>query len=695
MGFGLLAPLAATAVLAMLVFILSMVIWAREVDIKARMREESLVRQGTISRIAEVERSISPQTDWGEALAHLDHRFDREWARRNLTAYLAQAGEFETIFVIGADGRPRYASRRGQDTPLALYEAYRGTDALLADVREGERRRGPIAPPAPGAPRRMLTRPIQASAFFVDHGEVHLATASLVQPDFGDLLPKGDRAPIVLAVSPMDAAVLAPLRERFQLDGLTASLQGPRTGRRLAQVQFPTLRGGPAIDLTWAPQRPGTELLRAAILPILLVIAAFAAVGAAMVHRARRAAAQLIASNRAQSEFLANMSHEIRTPLNGVVAIAGVLEKTALNARQAELVGVIRSSGETLERLLSDVLDLSKIETGALAIETEPFHLAETLRGVAALCGPRGEEKGVSLRVEIPPAAEAMVLGDVVRVKQVVTNLVSNAVKFTEQGHVTLRLKAGRIPDAWRIEVEDTGVGFDPAKKSRIFARFQQADGSVTRRYGGSGLGLSICRQLVDLMGGSLDCDSRPGSGSTFTVELPLPRAEPAAHERQPAFDADRLEVSSPPAADSQPTPTVEFAERRLRVLLADDHPTNRTVVQVMIAHLEIDLVVVENGLEACEAFEADRFDVVLMDMQMPVMDGLSAIRRLRLFERRSALSPALMVMLTANAMREHQDQSLQAGADLHLSKPIEAARLFAALQQGAARAAKAASQVA
>jgi signal transduction histidine kinase len=525
MGFGLLAPLAATAVLAMLVFILSMVIWAREVDIRARMREESLVRQGAISRIAEVERSVFPQTNWGEAVARLDNRFDPEWARSNLTAYLAQVGEFDAIFVIGPDGRPLYASREGQDAPLSAYDAYRGTDALLADIREGERRRGAIAPPAPGAPRRMLTRPIQASGFFIDHGEVHLATASLVQPDFGDVLPRGERAPIVLTIAPLDAAVLAPLRERFQLENLTASLQRPQVGPRMARVQFPTLRSGPAVDLTWRPHRPGTELLRAAILPVLLVIAAFAAVGALMVHRARRAAAQLIASNRAQSEFLANMSHEIRTPLNGVVAIAGVLEKTPLSDRQAELVRIIRGSGETLERLLSDVLDLSKIETGALAIETEPFNLAEALRSVAALCGPRAEEKGVALRVEIPPAAEAVVLGDVVRVKQVVTNLVSNAVKFTDQGHVILRATAGRAPDAWRIEVEDTGVGFDPAKKSRIFARFQQADGSVTRRFGGSGLGLSISRQLVDLMGGTLDCDSRPGAGSTFTAELPLPRA--------------------------------------------------------------------------------------------------------------------------------------------------------------------------
>ncbi|WP_374572672.1 ATP-binding protein [Phenylobacterium sp.] len=700
LGFNLLAPLAVVAVGAMVVFVLSLVLWSREVDAGARMREESLVRQGVIARIGEIERSIFPQTNWDEAVVRLDNRFDRAWARDNLAAFLTQAGGFDTVFVVDGQGRPLYASRRGEDAPLALYDDYRGAGALIADVREAEQRRGPVAVPAAGA-RKMLTRPIQSSGLVIVGGEPQLVTASLVQTDFGHARPKGPRAPVVLTAAPLDAALLAPIGERYQLNALKAVIDRPQVPRGdLATAGFHTLRGGPSVTLVWTPRRPGAELLRAAIGPVILVIVAFAAVGGLMVVRARRAAEGLIASNRAQSEFLANMSHEIRTPLNGVVAIAAALEKTGLSDRQAELVRIIRGSGQTLERLLSDVLDLSKIETGAVVIEREPFHLGEAVRAVGALCRPRADEKGVALVVEVAPAAERLVLGDVVRVKQVITNLVSNAVKFTETGRVVLRVLAGRGETSWRIEVEDTGVGFDPADKAKIFGRFQQADGSVTRRYGGTGLGLSISRQLVELMGGDLDCDSTPGAGSIFIVDLPLPPAAEAATPA-PLFAADRLEapgaLASRPAANGPafPAPGADLldddvAERRLRVLLADDHPTNRTVVEVLLTGLDLDLVSVENGLEACEAFEADRFDVVLMDMQMPVMDGLNAVRRLRTYERRQRLSPSLVVMLTANAMREHHDLSLAAGADLHLAKPIEAARLFAALEAGMARTAAA-----
>jgi signal transduction histidine kinase/ActR/RegA family two-component response regulator len=686
--------LAAIAIGAMLVFILSLVLWAREVDIGARMREETLVRSGVISRVHEIERMIAPQTTWDEAVRQLDNDFDPAWARDNLAAYLRQTAELDAIFVLDAEGRPVFASRNGHDAPLALFDDFAPAAGLIEDIREAERRRGDITPLGTSSDRRMVSTPIQASGFLAVNGKVRLVTATLVQPDFGRALPTGARAPIVVSSAPLDPTILAPLRERFQLTALGAVVDRPAVGRDgLASVSFGTLRSGPALTLVWTPQRPGSQLLMAAIVPVLMVIAAFGAVGLLMVRRARRAALDLIASNRAQSEFLANMSHEIRTPLNGVVAVAGALERTDLTERQAELVKIIRSSGETLERLLSDVLDLSKIETGAVAIESEPFHLGEVVRGVAALCGSRAEEKGVALLVEVSPAAERLVVGDVVRVKQILTNLASNAVKFTHAGRVLLRATPGRAEGSWRLEVEDTGVGFDPADKAKIFGRFQQADGSVTRRYGGSGLGLSISRQLVELMGGTLDCDSRPGAGSIFTVDLPLPAAEapPVNTPRPAAFAADRLEAApprpAPPAAVAEPQET--FAERRLRVLLADDHPTNRTVVEVLLSDIDLDLVSVENGLQACEAFEAGRFDVVLMDMQMPVMDGLNAVRRLRTYERRTRATPALVVMLTANAMREHQDLSIAAGADLHLAKPIEAAKLFAALEAGVARTAE------
>lgn len=227
--------------------------------------------------------------------------------------------------------------------------------------------------------------------------------------------------------------------------------------------------------------------------------------------------------------------------------------------------------------------------------------------------------------------------------------------------------------DRWRIDVQDTGVGFDPAEKDRLFGRFQQGDGSATRSYGGAGLGLTICKQLVELMGGEIDANGAPGEGATFSVRLPLPltTATPLART-----DTD---------SDSGPG-------RPLRVLLADDHPTNRKVVQVLFAEFDVDLVCTENGQEACEAFATRRFDLVLMDMQMPVMDGLEAVRIIRERERQRGFTRTPIVMLTANALPEHRDASLAAGADLHMAKPIEAPKLFGVLQSVAERQAVAAA---
>jgi len=372
-------------------------------------------------------------------------------------------------------------------------------------------------------------------------------------------------------------------------------------------------------------------------------------------RRARRRAEE---ASRAKSEFLANMSHEIRTPLNGVVAMADALGQRDLNVDEHEMVEVIRSSGATLERLLSDILDSARIESGQVTIETAPFHLGRAVQDVAALWRIPAEAKGVAVVAHVDPAFDRLVEGDAVRVRQVLTNLVSNALKFTTEGEVSLTVAPGEEGDV-RFVVADTGVGFDEEQKARIFGRFQQADGSITRRFGGTGLGLAISRELVELMGGWLECDSTPGQGSRFWFEIPLPSAEAAVETAETV------------------QPVGDVREQPLRVLLADDHPANRKVVEIMLGATAMELVAVEDGAQALDLFKREGFDLVLMDMQMPVMDGLTATAAIRAFEMQAGRARTPILMLTANAMAEHVEAGRAAGADGHLTKPLTLAALF------------------
>ncbi|WP_421739514.1 ATP-binding protein [Caulobacter sp.] len=366
-------------------------------------------------------------------------------------------------------------------------------------------------------------------------------------------------------------------------------------------------------------------------------------------------------ASQAKTAFLANMSHEIRTPLNGIVAGADLLAKSDLTPRARELVDIILASGQSLERLLSDILDLVRIESGQVVIETGPFHVGDTARSIAALCALRAEEKGVVLETHVAPGSDIVVTGDGARLRQVLTNLLSNAVKFTDRGQVRLDIVPG-AGGATRFSVADTGIGFDVAEKSRLFDRFQQADTSFTRRFGGSGLGLAISRELVELMGGTLSCDSAPGVGSTFWFELPL--TPHRAAEAAPAPDEVAVATAGVP-----------------RILVADDHPTNRKIVELILGDLA-HIYTAENGREAADVFRRDCPDLILMDMQMPVMDGLSAVREIRDLEASTGGGRVPIIMLTANARPEHIRASRDAGADLHLEKPITSAMLFAAIGQ-------------
>jgi signal transduction histidine kinase/ActR/RegA family two-component response regulator len=379
------------------------------------------------------------------------------------------------------------------------------------------------------------------------------------------------------------------------------------------------------------------------------------------------------AANRAKSEFLANMSHEIRTPLNGVMGVAGALARTPLEPGQRQMVELIETSAQTLERLLSDILDLSRIEAGRFEIKNEPFNLADMLRGVSALFEPKARERGVGFALNIAPECEGVFIGDCVRLRQILANLLSNAVKFTERGMVRLdveRMADGPKDGSIRFSVEDTGIGFGPEAAGRLFERFEQADGSITRRFGGSGLGLAISRSLAENMGGTLNAYSQPGLGSVFVLALPLDRAE------------DPKPLPATFAEDARPSVAGE-AERPLRrVLLAEDHPANRMVIELILAKTGVELVSVVNGAEAVEAAASQAFDLILMDMQMPVMDGLTAIRAIRARERAEGAARTPILALTANAMPAHIRASREAGAGGHITKPVSAKLLLEAVAE-------------
>ena len=388
--------------------------------------------------------------------------------------------------------------------------------------------------------------------------------------------------------------------------------------------------------------------------------------------KAAHAAAE--AANQAKTDFLANMSHEIRTPLNGVIGVVAALAQTHLSADQREVVGLIETSGLTLERLVSDILDLSKIEAGGMEIETAPFDLEGALEGVLQINRLKAQGKGLAFEADFDEAARGEFLGDAVRLKQVVGNLLSNAVKFTDQGGVRLRVGVHEgTPACVTIEVRDTGVGFDAVAGAALFQRFSQADTTITRRFGGTGLGLSICKAIVELMGGEISASSEPGRGSLFRASFPLPRVRSLAdHDAAPASDAQAPEALARVDA--------------LRVLLAEDHPINQKVVQLILAPLGAEITIAEDGAQALAAFRIGVFDLVLMDMQMPVMDGLTATMAIRDEEHRRGGGRTPIIMLSANAMTQHRRDAMAAGADHHIAKPITAHLLMDGIEAVFAR---------
>jgi len=378
---------------------------------------------------------------------------------------------------------------------------------------------------------------------------------------------------------------------------------------------------------------------------------------------------QANAANVLKSQFLANMSHEIRTPLNGVLAMADVMARDDLDARQRERLGVIRESGELLLSVINDVLDLSKIEAGRLELSERDFSLDEMAEGAVSAFSVMAAEKKLRFGMTVDAEAGGWWRGDADRIRQVLNNLLSNAVKFTAEGAVTARFTVapgGRL----RLTVSDTGIGIAHDKLPTLFEKFIQADNSTTRRFGGTGLGLAICRELAQLMGGTVTARSVDGEGSTFVVDLPLARA--AAPAPAPAAEAAGELIE----------------QRRMRILAAEDNLTNQKVLQAVMDPLDVHLHIVPDGREAVAAWREGGFDLILMDIQMPVMDGVEAARLIRAAEVAEHLPRIPILALTANALVHQVESYLAAGMDGHVSKPIELRRLYDAIETAISTAA-------
>lgn len=640
---------------------------ASRIDQDARRHGEALVANGLSIKVASVQSCIFPNSVWDEAVLNLDNTYSQTWADSNVGQFMANTCGLKEAYVIGWQDQVLGAWQDAAPVPAQIRGSAKSTIAgLVADVRRREVVLGPYVPSA--VKGQMNFRTVERSIFGMTPDGPILVSATLIRPDLGTSVPAHAQSPIFIGVTPLDQAFLDWFAKHYLLQDLKLEVPPFDTGVSLkgsADIDDPA--GRPVARLVWRYGQPVQNLAWSVAPPLILLILVLLAAPALVIRRDRRQVAMLKqamvrteAASEAKGQFLAVVSHEIRTPLNGVLGMAQAMEHDPLSKTQRDRLKVIVESGEALLTILNDILDLSKIEADKLEIETVDFELGDLVMRTVASVRSALERKGLVFELHFPEEARGVYRGDPLRIGQVLANLLSNAAKFTDVGKVSLHIAYdGEVAT---FSVMDTGLGIELENLTHLFEKFVQADATITRRFGGTGLGLAICRQLTTAMKGDISVDSHPGKGSTFTVTLPLER------------------VRSSDSVESEIAPDAPATNSGLRILVAEDNSVNQLVLRTLLAQAGLAPVVVSDGEAALEAWEKDPWDLILMDVQMPIMDGVTAVREIRKRETDRGRKATPILALTANAMTHQIDVYMEAGMNGVVAKPIEVANLLGAM---------------